>query len=95
MHSRREVRERVLQALYAYEVGHDTAEHVIDTVLRPVLKDDREVLRFATQLFLRTINLSEEADRLIADHVKKLGPDAHCADRPAAAAHGHLRIACV
>jgi len=70
MRSRREVRERVLQALYAYEVGHDTAEHVIDTVLRPALKDDREALRFATQLFLRTINYSEEADRLIADHVK-------------------------
>lgn len=70
MYRRREVRERVLQALYAYEVGHDTAEHVIETVLRPMLKTDQEALQFATQLFLRTLNYSEVADHLIAEHLK-------------------------
>lgn len=70
MHSRREVRERVLQALYAYEVGHNTAEHVIETVLRPALKEDRAALQFATQLFLRTLDYSEEADQLIAEYLK-------------------------
>ncbi|CAM3217155.1 transcription antitermination factor NusB [Rhodothermus bifroesti] len=70
MPRRREVRERVLQALYAYEVGHDTAEHVIETILRPALKEDAAALRFAISLFLRTLDYSEEADRLIGAHVQ-------------------------
>ena len=71
MSTRREARERVMQALYAFEQGGGEAQDVIENVLKPSLSDaDAPTLRFAERLFLRTIDHSEDVDTLIKARVK-------------------------
>lgn len=67
---RRLVRERVLQAIYAYEASADTVDHVLATIIRPEFKDERTYLRFAEKLFLKTADAQKEADVLIDRHVE-------------------------
>lgn len=69
MSNRREVRERVMQALYARELAGGETQHFIDTILKPGLEDPAN-LQFATSLFLRTLDLSEETAAVIREHVK-------------------------
>ena len=68
MSNRREARERVMQALYAYALGGGEVTHIMKTLLRPALSDDAAVMRFAESLFLRTIDLADDADALISQH---------------------------
>ncbi|HLA62992.1 MAG TPA: transcription antitermination factor NusB [Rhodothermales bacterium] len=70
MSKRRQVRERVLQALYAQEVSGDEADHVLATLIRPFFADDLVALRFAEKLFLRALDAREDADTLLQTHVK-------------------------
>lgn len=67
---RRQVRERVLQALYAYVASEDSVDHVLATVVHPTFKDDRTYLRFAERLFLKSADARAEADVLIDKHVE-------------------------
>ena len=67
---RRLVRERVLQALYAFEASGDSVEHVLATIIRPEFKDERTYLRFAERLFLKAADARQEADVLIEKHVE-------------------------
>ena len=67
---RRQVRERVLQALYAFEASEDSVEHVLRTVIRPTFEGDRTYLRFAERLFLKSADARTEADVLIDKHVQ-------------------------
>ncbi|MFN3596155.1 MAG: transcription antitermination factor NusB [Rubricoccaceae bacterium] len=67
---RRQVRERVLQALYALELSGDAAEHVLQTLVRPAYADEPVYLQFAEKLFLRAVDVREEADELLARHVQ-------------------------
>lgn len=70
MSTRREARERVLQTLYAYELsGGDVRQH-IDLILKPHLGHDDALLEFATKLVLRTIDRTDEADKLISKHTQ-------------------------
>ena len=64
------MRERVLQAVYAYEASDDTVEHVIDTLIRPTFGEDKTYLRFAERLFLKTADTKGEADVLIDRHTE-------------------------
>ncbi len=57
-----------MQALYAYELGGGEAAHVIKTLIQPSFDEDATTLRFAESLFLRTLDLADEADRLISLH---------------------------
>jgi transcription antitermination protein NusB len=68
MSNRREARERVMQALYAREMGRDEVTHLVKTLLEPDLKEDPVNFRFAQSLFIRTLDMTEEADALIAGH---------------------------
>ncbi len=68
MSSRREARERVMQALYAFELGGGDAMHVIDTLIKPHLTDDETGLKFSTSLFLRVIDRTEEIDEIIKEY---------------------------
>jgi len=70
MSKRRQVRERVLQALYAQEVSQDDADHVLATLIQPVYKDEPTYLRFAEQLFLRSLDAREVAEEMIARHIQ-------------------------
>ena len=67
---RRQVRERVLQALYAFEASEDSVEHVLRTVVRPAFEGDKTYLRFAERLFLKSADARTEADVLINKHVE-------------------------
>lgn len=67
---RRQVRERVLQALYAYDASGDSADHVLATLIGPAFEDDRTYLRFAERLFLKSADARAEADVLIDKHVE-------------------------
>ncbi len=67
---RRQVRERVLQALYAFESSEDSVEHVLATLIRPQFEGDKTYLRFAERLFLKSADARAEADVLIDKHVE-------------------------
>jgi len=68
MSTRREARERVMQALYAYEQAESTPEHVVHTLLSPEFEDDPETREFAEHLFRSTLDVQEQADETIQDH---------------------------
>lgn len=68
MSTRREIRARVLQALYAQELSGDDAEHIVETLLRP--KFEAEALRFAEKLLLRALDAADEANQRIAAHAQ-------------------------
>lgn len=70
MSNRRIARHRALQGLYAQEIAGDKARHVIEHIIEPDLKSDTLVLRFAEQLFLRTVDGSEDADALIEKYAR-------------------------
>lgn len=69
MSKRRQVRERVLQALYAEQVSGDEPEHIIATLLRPTFGEEPTYFRFAEKLFLRGLDVREETDVLTKRHV--------------------------
>ncbi|NND72141.1 MAG: transcription antitermination factor NusB [Rhodothermales bacterium] len=70
MSSRREVRERVMQALYAYELGGGSDLHVIETILDPAFVSDAANLEFAKLLFKKALSSTSEHDSLIAQHAQ-------------------------
>jgi N utilization substance protein B len=70
MSKRRQVRERVLQALYAQEVSGDDAEFVLEHIVRPPFLEDAVALRFAERLFLRGLDCRQDADALLTEHVR-------------------------
>lgn len=70
MSTRREAREVAMQALYAFELGGGEASHILETVVKERLGEDREGIEFATRLFLRTVDRLEESDRLIERHTE-------------------------
>lgn len=70
MSTRRESREKVLQALYAFEQDGGNAEHIMATLLKAPLAGDRQSLKFAETLFLRTLDLAAKADEIIGQHTQ-------------------------
>ena len=69
MAQRREIRETVLQALYSEEVGKNEWEQILNSFLKSKLKSNKEEYKFAEQLFLKTLNNSEEIDKVIEQHI--------------------------
>ena len=67
---RRQVRERVLQALFAFELSGDSAEHVLATVITPTFEGERVYADFARKLFLRAADARAEADTLVERHLQ-------------------------
>jgi N utilization substance protein B len=65
---RRKIRERVLQALYAFELSREPLPFVLETVLAD-LKKDEENYRFAAQLIEKVVETSPTLDELIRDRV--------------------------
>jgi N utilization substance protein B len=70
MSTRRQVRERVLQALYAQEISGDTPEHVLKTLIRPTFEGEKTYVRFAEKLFVRSLDVRSAADVLLDKHVQ-------------------------
>ncbi|MFH2037542.1 MAG: transcription antitermination factor NusB [Candidatus Zixiibacteriota bacterium] len=61
MGNRRRGREHVLKALYAFELGDQTREEVIDTILLNGGLDEA-TLEFSKKLFIKTIDSLEHID---------------------------------
>jgi N utilization substance protein B len=65
---RRIVREKVVQALYAHEIGGDPVEHVIDHILADLRKNP-QAFEFARQLVRETVGHQQDIDVLIKEKV--------------------------
>jgi transcription antitermination protein NusB len=61
---RREIRETVMQGLYALEISKDPPQHIIETILAD-LKKNKTDFDFAVSLFLKSIQHQPEFDILI------------------------------
>jgi len=68
-YTRRLVREKTLQALYALELSDDTKEHIFSYTIDQ-LRDDKDSHQFARKLFQRCIEAQQEIDPLIRAHVE-------------------------
>jgi transcription antitermination protein NusB len=66
---RRAVRERVLQALYAYELSHEPINTIIENIVGD-LHNQTESFEFAKQLILKVIDCTKELDGLIRQRVE-------------------------
>lgn len=66
--SRRKLREKVLQILYAYELSNDSLNLMFDDLLQDV--SDEESIEFVKSLTLLTIKHRDEYDELIKEVVK-------------------------
>lgn len=67
--NRRLVRERAMQALYAYEIGHNVGGESIDflasRLVYPEFRGNAELMEFAEKLMLRIYNHASECDEII------------------------------
>ena len=70
MSSRRGARERVIQALYAFELGGGDAEAILKHVVAKPSTDDAATLRFAESLFLRTLDSRNTTEEIIRRHTQ-------------------------
>jgi len=66
---RRAAREKVLQALYAYELSQEPIEVIMDNLFSSLQKQPSSHA-FARQLTLKAINCSKELDEIIKRHVE-------------------------
>ncbi len=69
MSNRRKIRETVMQALYALNVGDLALEHVLDTIIKPEFREDAFGRDFAERLFLRSTDNRERTDEIIREHI--------------------------
>ncbi len=66
---RRAVREKVLQALYAYELSREPIDTIINTIVADLRKQP-EAFAFARQLILKVLETVKELDELIRKRVE-------------------------
>ena len=65
---RRQIREKVMQALYAYELSHESLDVILETIVG-TLKKEPEIYEIAKHLFLKVIETKDEIDMLITSRV--------------------------
>lgn len=66
---RRLIREKVLQALYVYELSHEPIETIIETIVGE-LKPHPEAFAFAKSLILKVIEQSDALDKMISQRAE-------------------------
>ena len=66
---RRIVREKVMQALYAFELSHEPIEFILDQIAAP-LKKDKETFEFARTLAMKVLESAPEIDSIIRTRVE-------------------------
>lgn len=69
MIQRREVRELVVQALYAEEISKNEWGQILSTIITPKFKKNKQNYKFAERLFFETLNHQEELDKVIQRHI--------------------------
>ena len=56
--------------MYAFTLGGDDVEHVVETMINAQLGSDQVTKEFAIKLFIRTQDIAEEADELVTRYTK-------------------------
>lgn len=56
--------------MYAFTLGGDDVEHVVETIINAQLGSDQVAKEFAKKLFIRTQDIAEEADELVTKYTK-------------------------
>tara|TARA_B100000575_G_C23143304_1_gene666145 strand:- start:1004 stop:1453 length:450 start_codon:yes stop_codon:yes gene_type:complete len=70
MIQRRFVREKVLQAVYAYIQSGEPISHIMNTLINENLKEDADALRFGERLFALTLEQIDDWNAIIEQHTK-------------------------
>lgn len=70
MSSRRDAREHIMKALYAYEQADSDPDHLAAVLIDMPLEDDPPTRDFAERLFRATLDTMDEADEIIEKHAK-------------------------
>jgi N utilization substance protein B len=72
MSNRRQIRESVVQALYAFQVGAHSVEDTLNIFLKPRLAtfDDKEGFTFGETLFLKTSRKLDQFDEELQSQVQ-------------------------
>ncbi len=70
MINRRHVRETVLQSIYAFRQSGDTAQHIVDSVMKEQVGKEKEVRRFAEKLFFKTLENEKTFNEIIESHIQ-------------------------
>ena len=66
--TRRDVRERAMQVLYAYELSQEPIEMLVETIAGRDLDKEPELYAFAQQLVYTVLNHRHESDPAIKKH---------------------------
>jgi len=69
MVQRREVRELVVQALYAEEISQNDWGNILEAIIKPKFKTDKKNYKFAERLFFETLNNRQQLDEVIKLHI--------------------------
>lgn len=69
MVQRREVRELVVQALYAEEISKNDWGQIVSAIIKPKFKSNKQNYKFAERLFFETLNHQDEIDEVIQRHI--------------------------
>ena len=56
--------------MYAFTLGGDDVEHVVESIINAQLGSDQVAKEFAKKLFIRTQDIAEEADELVTKYTK-------------------------
>ncbi len=64
LYKRRIIREKVLQALYAYELSREPITNIVENILGE-LRKDREAFEFAKEILYKTVQHQITADKRI------------------------------
>ena len=65
---RRQIREKVLQGLFAYELSHESVDLILETIVGG-LKKEPDSFEAAKTLFMKVLDTKEELDTLIKSRV--------------------------
>jgi N utilization substance protein B len=70
MVQRREAREFIMQALFAYDVSKNEPGQLLHSIIKPHFTSDETNYSFAKSLFFKTLDHQPELDEIIQKHIK-------------------------
>ncbi len=69
MQNRRAAREAALKSIYAVEIGDNSTKEAATNIIKYLLKDDLDGIRFAEKLLIITTDEKKELDSIIEEHI--------------------------
>lgn len=69
MQNRRAAREAALKSIYAVEIGKNSIQEAVKQIIKNLLKEDTDGIRFAEKLLLLTVDNTTELDQIIQQHI--------------------------